>query len=67
MSSAEKAVDGNTNPDMADLSCVHPDTSGLPEPEKNQPAWWRVDLGADYDVYEVIIVNRDQFQGTSST
>ena len=29
----------------------------------NQPAWWRVDLGAAYDVYQVVIVNRDLGQG----
>ena len=29
----------------------------------NQPAWWRVDLGASYDVYQVRIVNRDLGQG----
>ena len=35
----------------------------LPGQERNQPAWWRVDLGASYDVYQVIITNRDQQQG----
>ena len=29
----------------------------------NQPAWWKVDLGASYDVYQVRIVNRDLGQG----
>ncbi len=24
----------------------------------NQPAWWRVDLGTEYDVYQVVIHNR---------
>ena len=29
----------------------------------NPRPWWRVDLGSSYDVYQVIIVNRDQYQG----
>ena len=33
----------------------------------DEPAWWRVDLGALYDVYEVVIVNRDIFQGICLT
>ena len=28
------------------------------------PAWWRVDLGALYDVYQVVIINRDTNQGS---
>ena len=27
--------------------------------EFDQPAWWRVDLGASYDVYQVVIFNRE--------
>ena len=60
---ADKAVDGNNNTAVNLGSCAHPDTSML----GYQPAWWRVDLGEDYDVYKVKIVNRDQFKGTSST
>ena len=33
-------------------------------PESNQSAWWRVDLGASYDVYSVLIVNDKYRDGT---
>ena len=39
------------------------DTTKLSGEEQNQPAWWRVDLGNSYDVYKVIITNRDGAQG----
>ena len=41
----------------------HTDTSLLSGEQRFQPAWWRVDLGASYDVYQVIIVNRNYFRG----
>ena len=42
------------------------DTTKLSEEEQNQPAWWRVDLGTSYDVYQAIIVNRDYVRGYAS-
>ena len=61
---ADLAVDGDTSPEMKEGgSCVHPDAHKTAAPEdRNEPAWWRVDLGASYDVYEVKIHNRDSFQ-----
>ncbi|XP_077999988.1 plasminogen-like [Glandiceps talaboti] len=48
---AEKAVDGNKSSDMkSGQSCTQ--TQSQPEP------WWKVDLGQSYDVYEIIITNR---------
>ena len=64
-STADKAVDGNNNPKMNAESCVHPDTSFLSGQERNQPAWWRVDLGASYDIYQVLVTNREMSQGNS--
>ena len=60
-STADKAVDGNTIGSMEAQSCVHPDTrhSTAAEEDKNQTAWWRVDLEQSYDVYQVLIYNRD--------
>ena len=43
------------------------DTRTLSGEQYNTPAWWRVDLGAPYDVYKVLIVNRDQFKGICLT
>ena len=40
---------------------LHTDSSSLTPPD--QPAWWRVDLGSQYDVYTVVIYNRDRNQG----
>ena len=61
-STAEKAVDGNTNTEMNEGNCAHPDTRELYGAESNEPAWWRVDLGASYDVYQVEVVNRNSNQ-----
>ena len=34
----------------------------LPEPEyQNKPAWWRVDLGQEYDVYRIVMYNVHYF------
>ena len=49
---AERAVDGDTNPDMHQGHCAHPDTVW------GQNAWWVVDLGGTYNIYKVIIYNR---------
>ena len=43
----------------------HTDTSQLNWQERYQPAWWRLDLGVSYDVYQVIIFNTDVQQGIS--
>ena len=51
------------NVKIAQNNVFHPDTSRLLGDDRNQPAWWRVDLGASYEVYQVIIVNRNQNQG----
>ena len=45
------------------LYSFHADTLKLSGEDYNQSAWWQVDLGASYDVYEVIITNRNYFQG----
>ncbi|XP_077981186.1 uncharacterized protein LOC144436307 [Glandiceps talaboti] len=48
---AEKAVDGNKNSDMkSGQSCI--------QTQREQDPWWVVDLGQSYDVYEIIITNR---------
>ncbi|XP_077999987.1 apolipoprotein(a)-like [Glandiceps talaboti] len=49
---AEKAVDGNKSSSMKSESSSCTQTGRQPEP------WWKVDLGQSYDVYEVIITNR---------
>ncbi|CAH3169062.1 unnamed protein product [Pocillopora meandrina] len=46
-----KAVDGNPDTNFLKGSCSHT--------QKDNPSWWRVDLGSDHvDVSEVHIVNR---------
>ncbi|XP_077999949.1 fucolectin-like [Glandiceps talaboti] len=45
-----RAIDGNTNSAFTGNSCSHT------EPDHN--AWWRVDLGQSYPVYEVVVTNR---------
>ena len=65
-STATKAVDGNTDSSMDAESCVHPDTRLLSGDLYNKPAWWRVDLGASYDVYQIVVVNRNVNRGKLS-
>ncbi len=63
-STADKAVNGNSNSDISLGNCAHPDTtstSASPE-DLGGPAWWRVDLEREYDVYEVVIHNRNNYQ-----
>ena len=44
-------MDGNADPDFNNGHCSHT--------KKNDPSWWRVDLGADLvPVSEIYIVNR---------
>ena len=34
----------------------------LPEPQyQNKPAWWRVDLGQEYDVYRIVMYSVDYY------
>uniref|UniRef100_A0ABM0MTL4 Pentraxin fusion protein-like n=1 Tax=Saccoglossus kowalevskii TaxID=10224 RepID=A0ABM0MTL4_SACKO len=47
---ASNAVDGNTNTDWYSGSCT--------STKDNQNAWWKVDLGGNYLVHEVIVTNR---------
>lgn len=48
---ASKAVDGNRNPNMLDLSCTH-------TLNNENPVWWKVDLGKNIMVYAVTMTNR---------
>ena len=49
--SSDKAVDGNSDTNFRNGHCSHT--------LKNNPSWWRVDLGSDHvPVFEVRIVNR---------
>ena len=50
---AGRAVDGNTNPNMTEGHCAHPDT------DWSRNAWWMVNLGEIYNISRVIIYNRD--------
>ncbi|XP_033114149.1 uncharacterized protein LOC117114582 [Anneissia japonica] len=48
--SSDKAVDGNLSPNFFEGSCTHTDLETRP--------YWYVDLGRDYDIEYVDIVNR---------
>ena len=50
---ADKAVDGDTNPSLDHGSCVH--SAWQSEP------WWRVDLGGICSVHKVVIFNRQDY------
>ena len=54
---ADKAVDGDTNPEMSHGSCVNVRRSN------NKPAWWQVDLGQEYDIAQVKIFTRNAYRG----
>ena len=47
------AVDGNTDPDAYNKHCFH---SG----HTTDTAWWMVDLGEPYIIYNVTIYNRQR-------
>ena len=47
--SAARAVDGNTASSWSSRSCTHTNT---------EYAWWRVDLGNDFDISGIKITNR---------
>ena len=51
------AVDGNTNTNFAGESCTA-------TAEDDEAPWWRVDLGAVYNITSVNIVNRGDCCGT---
>ncbi|XP_078666828.1 fucolectin-like isoform X1 [Branchiostoma floridae x Branchiostoma belcheri] len=47
---ASRAVDGNKSPYWSSNSCTHT--------KEDIDPWWRVDLGSDHCVAEVVVVNR---------
>ena len=49
---ADRAVDGNTDPDVFNNSCAHPDSY-----QQNIPCWWYV--GDVYQITRVILYNRE--------
>ena len=63
---ADKAVDGDTDPNLNIDKCAHPDTRTLSDDEHNTAAWWRVDLQASFDIYRVVIHNRLYYEGKSN-
>ncbi len=54
---ADKAVDGNTNPDFDAGYCAYPFISG--GISREDYAWWMVDLGSEYAIHSVIIYSAD--------
>ncbi|XP_077999971.1 uncharacterized protein LOC144452700 [Glandiceps talaboti] len=46
----QRAIDGNLNSDFKAKSCTHT--------KKEMNPWWRVDLGAEFEIYQVTITNR---------
>ena len=55
---ASRAVDGNTNPSVVDgRSCAHPVN------DEGGAAWWSVDLGDIYTVYDITLFTRDTLYG----
>ena len=54
---ASRAVDGYTDPVLENGKCAHPLRSN------GNRAWWMVDLGATYDVSNVILFTRDELYG----
>ncbi|XP_077990745.1 uncharacterized protein LOC144445068 isoform X2 [Glandiceps talaboti] len=47
---ADRAIDGNTQSTWSANTCSHTNS--------DQGAWWKVDLGKSYDVFGVIVTNR---------
>ncbi len=54
---ADKATDGNPNPDQAKGSCA------VTMDGQNSSAWWFVDLKREYVIQEVAVVNIGDDQG----
>ena len=54
---ASRAVDGDTDPVLANEKCAHPKRS-----DENR-AKWKVDLGDTHDVTNVILFTRDLLNG----
>ncbi|XP_070538285.1 uncharacterized protein [Ptychodera flava] len=48
--SAVRAVDGDKSNNYSERSCTHT--------QKEYQPWWKVDLGREYQIHEVIITNR---------
>ncbi len=56
---ADKAVDGDFSSVMRQGSCVNADTThGYHQKLSGSAAWWQVELGQEYDVYEVRITTQ---------
>ena len=53
--SASKAVDGNTSDHNVGDMCAHTERG-----TQTNPAWWRVDLEAKYNITGIKIYNRNQ-------
>jgi len=53
--SASKAVDGNTSDHNVGYMCAHTNSGSQWE-----PAWWTVDLKANYNLTGIAIYNRDK-------
>ena len=49
---ASRAVDGNRNTNFHKLSCTHT--------QEKTGSWWEVDLGAVYEIWDVVLTNRDE-------
>ena len=54
--SASKAVDGDTSGNVAGDMCTHTNRG-----TRSEPAWWRVDLKAYYNLTGINIYNRNEF------
>ena len=53
----ERAVDGDTNQELGDVSCAHPESydDKLDVSQQGSPTWWSVDLAAG-DVSKKFII-----------
>ena len=52
---ADRAVDGNADPNAFNNSCALPDSLA-----QNIPCWWYVELGDVYRLTQVILYNRKE-------
>ena len=67
---AGRAVDGNTDQDLSDGSCAHPDSKNdtVPAAVRGSRGWWSVDLSAGdssrtYVIRKVTIYFRKAYPG----
>ena len=56
---ADKAVDGDTNPEMSQRSCVNVVWNNF----RAGRAWWQVDLKQEYDITQVTIFTTKKNRG----